>query len=344
MAKPKPEIIVVGAGLIGQKHIEVAAGHGMLAAIVDPNEDARAIADRHETSWFSDLERCLAAKSPDGAILATPNHLHEPGGIACLEAGVPVLIEKPLAEGVGASRNLVAAQKRTATPILVGHHRRHSPIVQHAKSLLEQGKLGRIVAVNGMFWLHKPVDYFKATWRTKAGAGPTFINLIHDIDLLQYFCGPITRVQALEANHVRGFEVEDTSAVILEFASGALGTISISDTISAPWSWELTAGENPAYPKTDQSCYTIGGTEGSLSVPDLSMWSHTGEQSWWSPIEQTEAKIANADPIQSQFAHFLDVIAGTPPRVSAEDGLRNICVLEAIKLAAKTQKIQDVEA
>ena len=151
------------------------------------------------------------------------------------------------------------------------------------------------------------------------------------------------RVQAREANKVRGFEVEDTSAVILEFDSGALGTVSISDTTSAPWSWELTAGENPAYPKTDQSCYHFGGTEGALSVPDMKFWRHEGVQSWWSPINCEVLKVPGEDPIIRQFRHFVDVIQrAASPLVRAEDGLRNIEVLDAIKRAAKTGRMEEV--
>ena len=134
---------------------------------------------------------------------------------------------------------------------------------------------------------------------------------------------------------MRGFDVEDTSAVIMEFDSGVLGTVTISDTVAAPWSWELTAGENPAYPKTDMACYMIGGTKGSLSVPDLSLWQHPGKQSWWSPIEATRSSVKTADPVNEQFLHFLDIIeTDVPPLVSAEEGYRNLQVLDAEKWAA----------
>lgn len=328
------KIAVVGAGLIGRKHLDVVRAEARLAAVIDPNPEAETLAKDHGAPWFSSLEDCLSEITPDGAIIATPNPLHAANGTTCLEAGIPALIEKPLTASVDEGRALVELETATGTPILVGHHRRHSPIAKEAKALIETGRLGRIVSVNAMFWLHKPADYFAADWRTKAGGGPTYINLIHDIDMLQHLCGPITSVQAREANAVRGFEVEDTSAVILEFASGALGTVSITDTASAPWSWELTAGENPAYPKTDEACYRIGGTQGALSVPDMALWTHEGEQSWWSPIEREGLDLTPADPIVEQFRHFLEVIDGTRPLVRAAEGLRNIEVLEAIKQAA----------
>ncbi|MEM9426348.1 MAG: Gfo/Idh/MocA family oxidoreductase, partial [Pseudomonadota bacterium] len=283
MPRRELRIVVVGAGLIGKTHIDRVTEAAQLHAIVDPAANARDTAAKLDVPWFDDLDDCLAADRPDGVIVASPNKLHLDHGKACLEAGVPVLIEKPLAESVTSARQLVKLSAKTGVPILVGHHRRHSPVTHAAKQIIDQGRLGRIAAVNAMFWLNKPADYFDTTWRTQAGGGPTYINLIHDIDLLQFLCGPIETVQAREANHVRGFAVEDTSAIMLIFASGALGTISVSDAVSSPWSWELTSGENPAYPRTDQSCYTIGGTKGALSLPDLRVWSHEGAQSWWSP-------------------------------------------------------------
>lgn len=339
------KIAVVGAGLIGRKHVDVVAEHAVLDAIIDPNPATEALAGEKGAGWYPDLETYLSDHRPDGAIIATPNRLHLPNGIACLDASVPILMEKPLADAAAEGQQLVARAQKTGVPVLVGHHRRHSPLVKAAKAVVESGQLGRVITVNAMFWLNKPANYFDVEWRSKEGGGPTYINMIHDIDLLQHFCGPIVSVQAREANTARGFEVEDTSAVILEFSSGALGTVSICDTASAPWSWELTSGENPIYPKTDQTCYTFGGTLGSLSVPDLRVWSHKGEQSWWSPIKADLIKVTPEDPILGQFQHFLDVIAGkATPLVTAADGLRNIEVLDAIKRAASRGDIQSIGA
>lgn len=335
----RARIVVIGAGLIGRKHIELVSNGAELAAIVDPAASARELAVAANVPHFPDLDTCLSNLPADGAIVASPNHLHLEHGMTCLEAGLPVLIEKPLADTSEAARALVERSDRTGVPILVGHHRRHSGVIEAARNFMSGGSLGTIVAVKAMFWLHKPDVYFETGWRTEPGAGPTYINLIHDIDLLQHLCGPISAVQAFESKAIRGFKVEDTSAITLRFESGALGTATISDTVSAPWSWELTSGENPAYPRTDQSCYMIGGTKASLSLPDLRVWSHEGTPSWWSPMVSRRLEAPERDPVECQFRHFLDVVAGkTAPIVTAADGLRNIKVLEAAKRAAESGK------
>ena len=114
-------------------------------------------------------------------------------------------------------------------------------------------------------------------------------------------------VQALQSSAVRGFPVEDTAAMLLRFRSGALGTVSISDTVAAPWSWELTSGENKAYPHTDEFCYLVGGTESSISIPRLYVWRHDGDQGWWSPIVSERLILPEHYPLVLQLRQFCKV-------------------------------------
>ncbi|MEM8644830.1 MAG: Gfo/Idh/MocA family oxidoreductase [Pseudomonadota bacterium] len=331
------KLSVVGAGLVGQRHVSaIARTEGaVVASIVDPSDAARQFAKDGGYTWYPELGEMLAAEPPDGAIIATPNALHLPQGLKVLQAHVPALIEKPLADDVASAEQLVAQAAANSVPLLVGHHRRHNPIIQAAKETISSGALGEIVAVNGLCWLYKPDDYFNTKWRTQKGAGPVFINLIHDVDLMRHLVSEITSVQAFQANAVRGHEVEDTSAIVLRFANGALGTLSVSDTIVAPWSWELTAAENPAYPETAQNCYLIGGTHGSLELPGLKGWAQKEQRSWWEPIHQTAKDVKHADPLDVQIDHFCQVIRGdAQPLVSGADGLRSLQVISAIKQSA----------
>jgi predicted dehydrogenase len=279
----------------------------------------------------------LANDRPDGVIVATPNQLHVEHGLACIRAGIPVLIEKPIASDVRSGERLVREAEAADVPILVGHHRRHNPIIASAKARISSGAIGEVVAVHAICWLYKPDDYFRTDWRTQAGAGPVFINLIHDIDLLRYLCGEVRAVQAFDSNRVRGHQVEDTAAIIMEFDSGALATVTVSDTIVAPWSWELTSGENPAYPSTGQSCYLIGGTHGSLEIPGCGVWSNPSQRSWWEPINCETSRLDDQDPLRLQISHFCRVISRTEkPLVSGREGLRTLQVIEAIKSAAES--------
>ncbi|WP_407159935.1 Gfo/Idh/MocA family protein [Bradyrhizobium sp. STM 3557] len=332
-------LTVMGAGLIGKRHIQhiLARPEAMLSSIVDPTPAARELAASLKVDWFPSFQNMLSANRPEGVVVATPNQVHVANGMDCIAARIPALIEKPLADDVVAAQTLVEAAERAGVPLLTGHHRRHSPMIQRAKAEIDSGRLGQVVSVHGMFWLIKPDDYFDVTWRRERGAGPVFLNLIHDVDLLRYLCGDIVAVQAAQSNRLRGNAVEETAVILLHFASGALGTVNVSDTIQSPWSWEFTAGENPAYSHTQEACYQIGGTKASLAIPQLDLWHHPSKASWWAPIERERLRYEKEDPLGLQIANFCEVIRGTAaPVVTGREGLMTLTVIDAIKRAAET--------
>lgn len=328
---------VMGAGLIGKRHIDriLACPEAELASIIDPAPAAREMAESLRATWFPSFSDIPTGTRPEGVVVATPNQLHVANGLECIEAGVAALVEKPLADDVAGAQTLVEAAARKGVPLLAGQHRRHNPMIQRAKAEIESGRLGRLVSAQGMFWLIKPDDYFEPAWRREKGAGPVLTNLIHDVDLLRYLVGEVEAVQAAQSNRVRGHEVEDTAAIILHFANGALGTFNVSDAIPAPWSWEFTTGENPDYSHTSESCYLIGGMKGSLAIPQLDFWSHPAKRSWWAPIDRERLTYALADPLGLQIANFCAVIRGqAQPVVSGEEGLNTLKVIDAVKRAA----------
>jgi predicted dehydrogenase len=333
-------IAVAGAGLIGQAHIKrvLEEPQAALAAIIDPSPKAKEQAQALEVSYYADLEEGLQAAKPDGVVIATPNQLHVPNGLTAVKAGVPMLLEKPVSGDVESALQLVEAAEKAEVAILVGHHRRHSPMIQRAREIVESGRLGKLTAVTGLCLFLKPGGYFDGpgSWRREPGGGVVLINLIHVIDDLRNICGDIVAIQAAESGAARGFPVEDTAAMILHFANGALGTLNISDAANAPWSWELTAGENKAYPQTDQFCYLVAGTGGSLTVPRLDVWSHSGD-GWWTPIDAERRIVPEQDPLTRQMNHFCAVLRGeAKPVLDGRGGTRTLETTLAVKKAAET--------
>ncbi|MCZ8283878.1 MAG: Gfo/Idh/MocA family oxidoreductase, partial [Bacteroidia bacterium] len=277
-------IAVAGAGVIGRRHIELiqASPRTRLCAVVDPQPASKELAAGLGVPHFARLEDLFAgpaAVQADGVILATPNPLHVPGALLCVQHRVPALIEKPVADSLEAGLQLADALAQNPTPMLVGHHRRHSSTLQTARRAIQSGLLGRVVTVTGSAQFYKPDSYFEqGPWRKQPGGGPILINLIHEMDNLRYLCGELESVYAVASHAVRQLAVEDTAVMTLKFVSGALGTITLSDTAASPRSWEQTSGENAAYaPYPLQDCYFIAGTKGSLAVPTLHAWTHGTE-------------------------------------------------------------------
>jgi predicted dehydrogenase len=353
-------IAVAGAGLIGRRHIELlqASPRTALHAVVDPTPSAPAFAQQLGVPHFSSLEELFLnadGNKPDGVILATPNHLHVSGALACAENGIPAIIEKPVADTLASGRRLVAALQNVQVPMLVGHHRRHSATLQRARQAIQSGALGKVVTVMGSAQFYKPDSYFEqGAWRKDFGGGPILINLIHEMDNLRYLCGEIASVHAIASNAVRGFAVEDTAVMTLTFTNGTLGTFVLSDTVASPRSWEQTSGENTAYPRyPSEDCYFIAGTKGSMAVPTLRTWTYAADGSepgWWTPFVEETLALATAeavDPLAAQLDHFCDLIAGkATPIITVADALQSLLTVEAIRQSiatGQTVTLQDLQ-
>jgi predicted dehydrogenase len=335
-------IAVAGAGLIGRRHIEEidAGSSAELASIVDPGQGAPEVAGKFGVPLYRSLAEMFESDRPDGVVLATPNRLHVAGGLESVAAGVPLLVEKPIGDTVEGATRLVEAAEAAGVPLLTGHHRNYSPIMSRAREVVRSGVLGAIVAVVGTALFYKPDDYFDVGdgWRRRPGGGPILLNLIHEINNLQSLVGDVVRVQATTSSATRGFEVEDTAAMIFTFASGALGTFLLSDTAASPRSWEQTSLENTTYAAyPDEDCYHLAGTRGSLSVPTMRLRVYEGERSWWEPFETSMLEVERSDPLANQIAHFADVIRGeVDPICSGRDGLASLLVLDAVVESART--------
>ena len=334
-------IAVVGAGLIGRTHIAALRGGNpafVLAAVADPSPQAKADAVQLGYACFSTLDELLDRVTPEGVVLAVPNQLHVPMGLACVARKVAVLIEKPIADNVSDALRLVEAAEAAGIPTLTGHHRRHNPVIARAAEIVRDGGVGRVVAVTARYLSHKPIGYHDVSWRREPGGGPVLLNAIHDIDCLRMIVGDIVRVQAADSRAVRGFAVEDTAAAVLTFENGALGTLICSDTVSTPWSWEWGAREAPVYPFEPESCYDIAGTQGCLSIPTLvHRWHDKGRESWHEPLTQRRHHVAATDAYVNQLLNFARVIQGTEaPILSGRDGTRSLATALAVTQSAKT--------
>jgi len=335
-------VAVAGAGLIGRRHVEEIDANAdvQLAAIVEPGPSGPELARKYGVPLYPSLTELFAAGRPDGVILATPNRMHVDGGLECVAAGVPVIVEKPIGDTVGGATRLVEAGEQAGVPVLTGHHRNYSPIMATAREIVRSGRLGRIVAVTGTALFSKPDDYFDVGdgWRRQPGGGPILLNLIHEVNNLISLVSRIVRVQAVTSNATRGFPVEDTAAMVFTFENGALGTFLLSDTAASPRSWEQTSQENASYATyPDEDCYHVAGTTGSLSVPTMRLRTYPGTRSWWEPFDEATVELEHSDPLANQIRHFVEVVRGAvQPICSGRDGLATLQVVDAVIESART--------
>lgn len=342
-------IALIGAGNMGRQHLHhlQQVPSARLCALADPDPAAHELAAHWTVPSFADHRQMLEAVRPDAVIVANPNALHVTTALDCLERGIPVLLEKPVGTTPAEVARLVAARRASQVPLLVGHHRRHNPLIVQARELLSAGAIGRLVTVTALWQLQKPDAYFASAWRREAGAGMLLTNLIHDLDLLRHLCGEVRQVQAFTDNALRGYANADSAVITLQFENGALGSLTASDGAAAPWSWELTSGENPVYPRqSDQPCYLFAGTEGALGVPQLRLWRYAEPGAGWhQPLASQSQVPATDEALRRQLEHFVRVARGEEaPLVSADDAARTLALVAAVERAADSGSAQRPDA
>lgn len=339
-------IALVGPGLMGKQHVErvYASDEACLAAIIAPlSKHNQSYALTCDVPIYEDLQTCIDSSRPDGVIISSPNEYHVEQTLCCINNRVPVLVEKPLAVDLVEGSQLVeaAAEKSFLDKIMVGHHRTYSAVMQTAVDLINQGLLGQLVSFQGSAQFYKPAEYFQqGAWRTRLGGGPVLINMIHEVGNMRRLMGEIKAVQVMCSSFMRGYPVEDTVVINLQFQSGALGSFVLSDTGASAKSWEMTSGENPSYPYyPDEHCYSVTGTLGSLDIPSMMIKKYACEQeaSWMVPFLEDKVPITTVDPLVRQLESFIAVIQGLiKPKVSVLDGYRNLLVVHSILKAGRS--------
>ncbi|KXH65530.1 HD domain-containing protein [Colletotrichum salicis] len=306
----------------------VQSSEAKLVAVVDPAPAGAQLAAELNVAHYTSVGDLLQSEHvPQAAIVCTTNHTNVAVSKQLSSGGVHVLVEKPISSDIPSGTELLSHLQTTEVKTPVGHHRRFNPYIISTKKVLDSGALGKIIAINGLWTTYKPGDYFEAPTDGKQGkdGGVILINAIHEIDLLHHLLGPITRVHAEKTTSQRGHEAEEGAALTLRFESGG-------------------DGRESSDPKTGQNIYQIFGSEETLSVPDLSIWSYKGtNKSWRSEMAKERLAVEDGIPFELQLAHFCRVIQGKEsPSCSPQAGLAALIVCQATKEALEANSTVEI--
>lgn len=340
---PPLRVGIIGAGRMGRRHAGLVSNSrsARVAAVADPLSSD--LADEMRVPAFADHHELLDSGLVDAVIVANPNALHVPTALDTIAAGVPTLLEKPVATSLDEAFRLQAAVERYGTPVLVGHHRRHHPAVAAAHAAIAEGTLGDLVLIGGIWASRKDDAYFDIDWHREPGAGVMLINVVHDLDLLRHLCGEVATVQALTSSAARGNPVDDTVALSFAFAGGAVGSFIASDAAVSPWTWDQGTEDDPVFPFTpDAEAYFIAGTRGSLSLPRMQLHGSADPgrtADWFSRLDSWYLPSESGDAFSRQLAHFVAVARGeASPLVTVGDAARTQALLEAATTSAAERR------
>ncbi|MFX3632109.1 MAG: Gfo/Idh/MocA family protein [Candidatus Pristimantibacillus sp.] len=232
----KVKVAVIGCGSISKyRHIPEYASHDNveLVAFVDPViERAQHFADQYGAKAYADYETMLAEVKPDAVSVCTPNALHAPMAITAANAGVHVLVEKPMAVTDAEAAAMVEAASKSGVKLMVGHNQRFMPPHVKAKQILASGALGKVLTFRTSFG-HPGPDGWSVD-----GAGSWFFRKeeaimgamgdlgVHKSDLIRWLLeDEVSEVAAFIATIDKPGDVDDNANVLLRMKSGAIGSL-----------------------------------------------------------------------------------------------------------------------
>lgn len=327
-------VLIVGLGSIGNRHLR-------LARELLPKADIRIL--RHQAcptvpvfanGCFSSLDESIKF-APHIAVIANPAPFHMGTALLLAEAGVHLLIEKPLSATVDGVKQLIDSCRAHKTTVLTGYNLRFLFSLQRFRDLLNAGSIGRVLSVRCEIGQYLPTwrpetDYRQCVSAQRKLGGGALLELSHEIDYLRWIFGEVEWVNAtLSQQSDLQIDVEDTAHLILGFvaASGR----------------QLIAAVNLDFIRHDTTrlCTAIG-EQGSLRWNGLTgVVEHfeTGAKQWH---ELSRHQQQRDDSYLSEWQHFLQCVnAKATPLVSAEDGLKVLQIIDAARHSSESgQKVR----
>ena len=281
---------------------------------------------------YDSLEAFFDAGPLDMVAIGTPSGLHGEHGAAASRRGIHVLVEKPIEITVARTDALIAEARRARVTLGVIFQDRVKPDVRALKSRLDAGELGLSLIVRAEVpWWRPPSYYRGSSWRgtwALDGGGALMNQGIHTVDLLLWLCGPVRRVYGKTATQFHDIEVEDTAVAVLEFASGAVGTL------------EATTCAYPGRPRRIE----ITGSKGSaVLVGDGLIDGQERREGQEKPQNVASPVVSDVSAHRDVFADFIRAFrAGVSPLCGGEDARRSVQLIEAIYTSSRLARPIDL--
>lgn len=330
---------------MGTERIKVAqvgvGGHGrtigsavaksrnlQLVSCYDVNqEEAQKVGEECGCRMAKSFGELISDPEVNGVLLITPNHLHYSQVMAAFEKGKHVFVEKPISTTVHEGMEMVDRAKALSLTLQVGHNTRKKRTIRKAKSLIEEGRLGKIVAVEANASYNAGLTTTYPRWKAERDKCPLLPMTqlgIHFVDAFHYLIGEITRVQCFARHAAMAGEVLDSTAALMEFESGVIGTM--SSHYVTPAVFEIR----------------ISGTEGVVTMFDQSLRLEI-DKSGKQARERFDYSDEGLESFILEMEEFGECISkGTSPETDGTVGLQALAVVEAMTVSVETGKVVGV--
>jgi predicted dehydrogenase len=346
---------LLGCGKVGQIHVAVLSElrESELVAVCDVDrERAESYAARYGGRVYCEFERMLAESGAQAVVIGTPHPQHAGASVRAAEAGVHVLVEKPMAATLADCDLMLAAARKAGTLLGVISQRRWYEPVLRMKAAIDAGKIGEpTLGVFEMLSWRDPSYYRSDPWRGRwdtEGGGVLVNQSPHQLDLLQWFMGEIDEISGCWANlNHPGIEVDDTAVATIRFRSGALGSI-VTSVSQKPGLFTKVhvhgrSGASVGV-ETDRGATFVAGVSEIGEPPINDLWTIPGEENLLAEFQAEDRarfKTINATTHYHalQIQDFLRaIIEGRAPTVTGEDGRKVVAMFTAIYRSHREHK------
>lgn len=323
---------IIGMGNIGKHHagylLEGKVARGQLTAVCSTSPGKLADYAAKGVKIFGDAQELIRSKTVDAVIVATPHYQHAALGIAALEAGLHLMVEKPIAAHKADGERLIAAHQKNPRLIFSCMFQlRVEPRYEKVRALIRDGELGTITRVNWVNtdWFRSEAYYASNAWRGSwrdDGGGVLLNQCLHNLDVLQWLCGMPARVRGFcQFGRFHQIEVEDSVTAYLEWANGATGTF-VSSTGEAPGvnRFEIIGSRGTLVMENNKLMFT-------RNAADMLEFCRTAKTGFSKPDVSTgEIPFASATaPHATLLQNFVNAIrAGEPLIAPGADGIHSV--------------------
>jgi len=337
-SQSKVRIGIIGTGGISALHIRGYAKHPQaeIVAVCDAIEErAQKVATEQKIAEvYTDYKVMLKKAKLDAVSICLPNFLHAPAAVAALNAGVHVILEKPLAHTVADGKKIVEAQKKSGKFLMVAFHNRFRSEVQIIKKQIEDGVLGDIYYAK-CAWLRRVGIPAWGKWfctKEQSGGGPMIDIGVHVLDMTLYLMGFPEPVSVSASTYSKlgpkglGFwgkpipiDVEDLGVGLVKFKNGA--------TLFLETSWALHTEKEESYVK-------LFGTEAGAVVDPPVIYGNKNNQLWDMHLQY----VKNV-PHDEEMIHFVDsILQNKAPLSTAYQGLMSLKILDGMYRSSESGK------
>jgi len=319
---------ILGTGFMGQTHAKKLAGMDgvTITAICDVNlESAEGLKKSVKADTavvYNSFDTMLEKSALDVLYVCLPPFAHTDQVIKAAQKGIHLFLEKPIAPNEANAQKMVQAIEKAGVISQVGYHMRFRKGVSQLKELIDQNKAGRATLMEGRFWCNFAGG---AWWRDKnRSGGQVYEQVIHLYDLGLYLFGPAAKVSGLCANLTHAdqsdYTIEDTSAALISFKNGAMGTIT---------------GSNCAVPDRFIGSYRFVFEYVTMEYHTTGDWRDTDTCTIYTHDKKSAQRIEikeDSDPYLLEDRNFIDAVRGAGKTVSpAKHGLETIALVSAMQ-------------